>query len=118
MFDITRPDAGFVAVVTIELSRPDAVEPLLELLVREVDDWVKHQAGFVSANYHVSLDTTRVLNYAQWTSEEAYKESFSKQRHSVTLREAITAIPGVDSLGMVGYTLEQSVAAAEEPVET
>lgn len=117
MFDITRPDAGFVAVVTIELSRSDAAEPLLELLVREVDDWVKHQPGFISANYHVSRDTTRVLNYAQWTSEEAYKASFSQRRHSVSLREAILAIPGVDNLGMVGYTLERTVAAAGEPAD-
>lgn len=28
--------------------------------------------GFVSANIHRSLDGTRVINYAQWSSKEAF----------------------------------------------
>nr|WP_245235701.1 antibiotic biosynthesis monooxygenase [Streptomyces durhamensis] len=31
---------------------------------------MKHQPGFVCANFHASLDGERVLNYAQWETEE------------------------------------------------
>ena len=32
--------------------------------------------GFISANIHVSTDGTRVVNYAQWQSPEAYQAMF------------------------------------------
>jgi C-6 monooxygenase len=112
MLDPAHPDAGFVAVVTIGLSRPEARDELLDLLVREVEDWVRHRPGFLSANYHTSLDGTRVLNYAQWVDEAAYRGSFRTDPGSGSLRDAILAIDGVDSLEMVGYTLRRSVVAA------
>jgi len=112
MLDTTHPDAGFVAVVTIDLSDGEAVAPLLELLVQEVEDWVRSVPGFVSANYHVAVDSTRVLNYAQWSSEAAYRGSFAHNPGSGSLRDAILAVPGVEGLAMVGYTLRKSVAAA------
>ena len=34
---------------------------------------MQHQPGFVSANIHVSTDGTRVVNYAQWESAEAFQ---------------------------------------------
>ncbi len=112
MLDITAPDAGFIAIVTIQLSRPEAREPLLDLLAGEVETWVRFRPGFLSANYHVSTDGSRLVNYAQWVSEEAYRQSFRDNPNSGALREAITAIPGVEGLEMVGYTLARSVAAA------
>ena len=33
---------------------------------------MRHLPGFVSANIHLSTDRTRVVNYAQWESAEAY----------------------------------------------
>jgi quinol monooxygenase YgiN len=33
---------------------------------------MRHQPGFRSANIHLSTDGTRVVNYAQWDSAEAY----------------------------------------------
>jgi hypothetical protein len=34
--------------------------------------------GFISANLHTSLDGTRVVNYAQWASEQQYKEALQR----------------------------------------
>lgn len=113
MLDPAHPDAGFIAVVTIGLRRVEARDELLDLLVREVEDWVRHRPGFLSANYHVSLDGTRVLNYAQWATEDAYRGSFRTDPGSGSLRDAILAIDGVESLEMVGYTLARSIAAAD-----
>ena len=38
---------------------------------------MQHVQGFRSANIHVSTDRTRVVNYAQWDSEEAYQRVFA-----------------------------------------
>ncbi|MCW2139749.1 antibiotic biosynthesis monooxygenase [Actinoplanes cyaneus] len=118
MIDVSRPDTGFVALVTIRLGDPAAGQPLLDLLAGEVEQWVRFQPGFVSANYHVSIDGTRVINYAQWSSEQAYRESFKASPNSGSLREAILAIPGVEGLEMTGYTLARSVAAASAAAGT
>jgi len=34
---------------------------------------VKHQRVFVSSSIHKSLDGVRVMNYAQWQSQENYQ---------------------------------------------
>jgi C-6 monooxygenase len=115
MIDVARSDAGFIALVTIRTSSSDAHAPLLDLLSREVEQWVRYQPGFLSANYHVSIDGSRLINYAQWASEAAYRESFRNNPSAGSLRDAITAIDGVDGLEMVGYTLAKSVVAASEP---
>jgi C-6 monooxygenase len=115
MIDVARPDAGFIALVTISISNPDAHTPLLDLLSSEVEQWVRYRPGFLSANYHVSTDGARIVNYAQWASEEAYRDSFRSNPNAGSLREAITAIDGVDGLEMVAYTLAKSVVAAPEP---
>jgi C-6 monooxygenase len=115
MLDPARPDAGFVALVTIRLTRPEARDELLDLLVREVEDWVRHRPGFLSANYHVSKDGSRLVNYAQWASEDAYRGSFRDNPGSGSLRDAILAVDGVEDLEMVGCALVRSVVAAPAP---
>ena len=112
MFDVAHPEAGFIALVTIQISDPSAHAPLLDLLVTEVEQWVRHQPGFISANYHISAEGHRVVNYAQWRSEEDYRESFRRNPDAGALRGAILAVPGVETLEMVPYTLARSVAAA------
>jgi quinol monooxygenase YgiN len=47
--------------------------------------------GFVSANLHTSLDGTRVINYAQWASEQQYAQALQRADVRAHLAEA-TAI--------------------------
>ena len=43
---------------------------LVETLSRATTDIFVHLDGFISASLHVSLDRTRVVNYAQWRSAD------------------------------------------------
>jgi hypothetical protein len=54
-------------VFTVDPSKQDA---LVELLTRATDDTIQHLPGFISANFHKSIDGTRVANDAQWRSRE------------------------------------------------
>jgi heme-degrading monooxygenase HmoA len=47
--------------------------------------------GFISANLHASLDGTRVINYAQWASEELYQQALRRAdvREHLTTSAAI-----------------------------
>jgi hypothetical protein len=47
-------------------------QPLVDLLAAATDEVMRHQRGFVSASIHASGDGARVVNYAQWASEEDF----------------------------------------------
>lgn len=113
MLDVTRPDAGFIAIVTVRVDGPERQRELVEMLVRDVEEWVRYCPGFISANYHVSGDGTRLVNYAQWENEDAYRNSFRNNPKAGALREAISSMPGVEGPEMIGYTLIRSVEAAQ-----
>jgi len=59
--------ATVINVFTVDPSKQDQ---LVELLTRATDDTIRHFPGFISANFHKSVDGTRVTNYAQWRSRE------------------------------------------------
>jgi len=47
-------------------------EELVALLRDITEQVMRHQPGFRQATIHVSLDRTRVANYAEWESAEAF----------------------------------------------
>lgn len=111
---ITEPGVGFVALVTIEVDGPQTQAALLELMSRDVEAWVRHCPGFVSANYHLSPDGRTVVNYAQWASEADYRASFDQNPDKARMREAIRTFPGV-SAGptLTPLTLALSIGAPD-----
>jgi hypothetical protein len=64
------PYATLINVFTV---RPDDASELAGLLDDATETVMRHVPGFVSANIHLSADRTRVLNYAQWETAEAYQ---------------------------------------------
>jgi quinol monooxygenase YgiN len=68
---VSAPVVTLINVFTVEPARQ---QELLELLVTATEEVMQQQAGFVSANIHASADGERVVNYAQWESEQAFRE--------------------------------------------
>jgi heme-degrading monooxygenase HmoA len=62
--------AGYITNINTYKVAPERAEALLDLLIRAAET-VRYVPGFVSANFHINLDRTRVVNYAQWQSREA-----------------------------------------------
>ncbi len=48
---------------------------------------LRHQPGFISANLHRSLDGTKVINYAQWASRDAFEAMFQNPDARARLTE-------------------------------
>jgi hypothetical protein len=63
------PGAGYVTTMNTYTVAPEPVEEVLEYLVRSAIE--RYVPGFVSMNFHVSLDRTQIVNYGQWKSREA-----------------------------------------------
>lgn len=64
------PYATLINVFTVEPANAGELADLLEDATEAV---MQHVPGFISANIHLSTDGTRVVNYAQWESSEAYQ---------------------------------------------
>lgn len=47
-------------------------QPLLKTLVEFIDPIMRKQAGYLSTNFHRSLDGSRIFNYSYWTNPESY----------------------------------------------
>ncbi|WP_149829891.1 antibiotic biosynthesis monooxygenase [Streptomyces tailanensis] len=63
--------------------------------------------GLVSSHFHISVDGTRVLNWAQWVDEESH-ERFMQSERPKECFEALT-MPGVRGIGGKRYRLADSV---------
>ena len=63
---------------------------------------MQHLPGFRSANIHLSTDGTRVVNYAQWDSAEAFRRCWRTPRRANTWRGRRTG----DSFDPHLYTVE------------
>lgn len=66
-------DADVTTLVNVFSVAPEKQQALIEVLTTATQEAMSHQAGYVSANIHASIDGTRVANYSQWTSAEAFQ---------------------------------------------
>src|SRR5215217_5569418 len=66
-------DKDVVTLINVFTVAPEDQQRLVDVLVDATETVMRKQQGFVSANIHRSLDGTRVTNYAQWRSREAFE---------------------------------------------
>ncbi|MFB7493706.1 antibiotic biosynthesis monooxygenase family protein [Streptomyces sp. NPDC056161] len=83
--DSTRPVATLINIFTVS---PDRQDELVELLARATEETMRHQPGFIRANFHASKDGLRVINYAQWESEEHYRAMLANPEARVHMDQA------------------------------
>jgi quinol monooxygenase YgiN len=62
-----------VTLINVFKVDPKDQQQLVDLLVDATEQTMKHLPGFVSASIHRSLDGKTVVNYAQWSSKEAFE---------------------------------------------
>jgi heme-degrading monooxygenase HmoA len=82
-------DQPVVTVVNVFTVEPGNQQPLTDLLVDATRTVIRTMPGFVSANFHQSLDGTKVVNYAQWRSVEDFEAMHAHpdcQEHFVQAR--------------------------------
>ena len=75
---------GLMTLVNVFTVTPDKQSELADLLVYATEETMRHLPGFISASIHRSLDGTKVINYAQWRSQDdfaAMKDNPKAQPH-------------------------------------
>jgi len=83
-------------LINVFTVTPESAQPLVDLLVEATEQVMRHRPGFVSAAIHVSLDGTRVVNYAQWSSREDFQAMLddpTAQQHMEAVGDLAPADP-------------------------
>src|SRR5215216_1600899 len=81
-------DNDVVSLINVFTVAPEDQQHLVDVLVDATQAVMRKQPGFVSANIHKSLDGTRVTNYAQWRSREAFEAMLQNQEAAEHMGEA------------------------------
>ena len=68
--------AEIVTLINVFTVAPENQQRLVEMLVEATEKTMRYLPGFISANFHKSLDGVRVANYAQWRSREDFEAMF------------------------------------------
>ena len=81
-------DNDVVTLINVFTVAPEDQQRLVDVLADATRTVMRNQPGFVSANIHRSLDGTRVTNYAQWRSTEAFETMLQNQEAAEHMGEA------------------------------
>jgi quinol monooxygenase YgiN len=81
-----------VTLINVFVVTPERQNELVRLLDEATEAVMKHLDGFVSANIHRSLDGTRVVNYAQWRDEAAFRAMLQNERAQAHMQKAATLV--------------------------
>jgi len=108
---ITRQDAGTAVMSEWAVSAPERQQALVDAIVAswEGAPW---PPGLLSVNVLASSDGDRVLSYAQWASDEAYREF----AHGSSQRRVDRSQPGIGPHQPIAFHLYRSKTRADAPV--
>ncbi|VEP12876.1 conserved hypothetical protein [Hyella patelloides LEGE 07179] len=67
--------ASMLTVVNVFTVEPEKQQSLIDFLVEEKEPPMSSLPGLLSFSVHKSLDGKKVLNYIQWSSQEALESA-------------------------------------------
>lgn len=67
--------------------------PVAHYVQRGTGELMRYLPGFISANIHRSLDGSKVINYAQWESRDAFEASLRNPEVGAYFRELAEIAP-------------------------
>ncbi len=92
-------------MINIFTVEPSKQEKLIEMLIEATEQIMNKQEGFLSANIHKSMDGTKVVNYAQWKSKEAFEKMLNNPKAQIHMNDILTIAKSLDgNLYRVSYT--------------
>ncbi|GHO61416.1 antibiotic biosynthesis monooxygenase [Ktedonobacter sp. SOSP1-52] len=75
-----QPICTMINTLTV---KPENQQKLLDYLRAMTEEVVVTAPGFISANFHLSQDGTKIINYAQWRSLADLQAMLAKNPHHV-----------------------------------
>jgi quinol monooxygenase YgiN len=88
-------DGKVTTIINVFTVQPKDQQHLIDLLIDATEKVTSQQEGFISVNIHKSLDGTRVVNYEQWKSKEAF-EKMLKNPRAITYQNDVLSVAKLD----------------------
>ncbi|MEU2794715.1 antibiotic biosynthesis monooxygenase [Streptomyces sp. NPDC007100] len=108
-----RPDAGTVLVSAWLVPAPDLQRRAADAVLDAWEGQPRPDA-MLSLSTFLSVDGSHVLNYAQWTDDDAHRE-WVRHRRPATISRIDESIPGIQRPGLVRYTRYRSYVSQGTP---
>ena len=105
---------GRVTMINVFTVKPEEHEVLIEILADGIRRTTSRQPGFISATIHASLDGTRVANYVQWESRDAYERLF-RDPEMLRFMESLQEQLRFARADANGYEVRMIIAARDAP---
>ena len=81
-------EGNLVTLINVFETKPEQQQALVDQWIRFTEE-VKDEPGMIGAALHRSTDGTRVVNYAQWRSEEDFERFVQKYREQMEARRPL-----------------------------
>ena len=81
-------EGNLVTLINVFETKPEQQQALIDAWLRFVEA-VTDEPGMIGAALHRSTDGTRVVNYAQWRSEEDFENFGQKYREQMEARRPL-----------------------------
>lgn len=107
---IISQDNNVCTLINVYTIDPERQQELLDLLIDATEQVMKKLPGFVSANFHKSLDGTRVSNYAQWESKETLEAMLQHPEAQGHIKACLNMVQNMD---YHLYTVEYGVTGGQ-----
>jgi hypothetical protein len=74
------PSTGCVVIVSIDFEGPDRHRQAhwVDTVVTALETEPEANPGLIAAHFHRSVDGTKVVNYAEWTSDQAHNDALDQ----------------------------------------
>lgn len=69
---------GCVVIIREEFQSPEITPKWIDTVIDALTSEDQLPEGYLSAYFHISLDGKSMLNYAEWTSEQAHQDAIEK----------------------------------------
>lgn len=105
------PVPGCIVLVNVEFdgSDPDRARRWIDSVFEAIRSDPAPPSGGISGHFHVSTDGTRVLNYAEWISEQAHLDALSAPGDGIGSPtpewERVQTFPGLAASGVTRYRI-------------
>jgi quinol monooxygenase YgiN len=103
---VIRANDGTVTLINVFDVGASNQQALVDLLTEGTENVIQHRPGFISVNILASNDGTRVVNYAQWRSQDDVKATMADpdaQGYARKVAELAQAKPHVYSVVSVHH---------------
>ena len=87
---IVEHDSKVTTLINVFTVQPNDQQHLVDLLIEATEKVTSQQEGFISAKIHKSLDGTRVVDYVQWKSKDAFDKMLKNPRAIIYMNDILS----------------------------